>query len=360
MTASHLAGARQAAQTAYDADIIILAFDRTPETLAAIASAQAQTGITLHIFVLDQGSRPEGLACLRQAALDSRNITLLQSRTNLGVAGGRNLLSSLGRGRVIIGLDNDAVFAAHDTAARLVRALDAEPRLAAIGCRILNGQGTADDASSWGYPAALRTCAAESFDAVTFVGAGHAIRREAWEQIGGYDPVLFFCWEEYDFALRAIAAGWRIRYRGDIAIRHAVAAEHRVAWTASRWFYFVRNRLYIERKLDRSWLALAPRVGGYLVKAVRNRTLSQTVRAIRAAVAMRPPAGGITHLPAPTIVKARAGTPILRQTASPQITNGGMPAAGKSYLLRNDAAHRGSLPRRLFSEILSRPAVAPL
>jgi hypothetical protein len=34
---------------------------------------------------------------------------------------------------------------------------------------------------------------------VTFVGAGHAIQRVAWEQASGYDDSLFFCWEEYDF-----------------------------------------------------------------------------------------------------------------------------------------------------------------
>ena len=95
----------------------------------------------------------------------------------------------------------------------------------------------------------------ESFDAVTFVGAGHAIRRAAWDDAGGYDAQLFFCWEEFDFCLRAIARGWRIRYRGDIVIRHKVSGERRVAWSGDRWFYYVRNRLYIERKLGRTWPA---------------------------------------------------------------------------------------------------------
>ena len=48
----------------YDADVLILALDRAEETLAAIRSALAQTGVSRHVFVVDQGSRPEDVARL--------------------------------------------------------------------------------------------------------------------------------------------------------------------------------------------------------------------------------------------------------------------------------------------------------
>ncbi|HEX2944024.1 MAG TPA: glycosyltransferase family 2 protein [Rhodopila sp.] len=329
MSVRHVAGASGPIATPYDADIIILTIGRTDETLAAIASATEQTGVTAHVFVLDQGTEAHGLARLQCAMASRPNVTLLAAQDNLGVAGGRNVLSGLGHGRVIIGLDNDATFAAPDTAARLVRALDAEPRLAAIGCRILTGCGSADDLSSWGYPARLRPLAAESFDAVTFVGAGHAIRRAAWAQVGGYDSALFFCWEEYDFCLRAIALGWRVRYRGDIEIRHAVSPERRVCWTTARWFYFVRNRLYIERKQNPSLLPRLPRICGYLLKGVHNGMARQTLRAIRAAANM--PASSAAAMPA---------------------------GPAQVYIARNDRGHRGSLLRRCFTEVFARPGAA--
>ena len=323
MTARLIAGAAVPPDGYYDADIIILALDRANETLAAIRSACTQTHASIHLFVLDQGSRPEALAQLADAVRDHADVTLLAGDENLGVAGGRNLISALGHGRMIVALDNDAEFAAADTVARMIAALDAEPRLAAIGCRIVTHDDGADDLSSWGYPAGLLPSAGESFDTVTYVGAGHAIRRAAWEQAGGYDSKLFFCWEEFDFCLRAIASGWRIRYRGDIVIRHKVSAEQRVGWTDMRWFYSVRNRLYIERKLGHSWLTLSPRIAGYLLKGSRNRLPLQTLRAIVASANM-----------------------------GPRTRSRSMPAAGTSYLSRNDRAHRGSLLHRLRSEVL--------
>ena len=298
--------------------------ERAEETLAAVASAGHQQGISAHIFILDQGSCSSTVARLAAASPGRHPVTLLAAERNLGVAGGRNLISGLGHGRVIIALDNDAEFTGPHTAALMVAALDADHRLAAIGCRVVTHAGGQDDLSSWGYPLALLPRAGACFDTVTYVGAGHAIRRDAWVQTGSYDPRLFFCWEEFDFCLRAIALGWRIRYRGDIEIRHKVSPGRRVGWSGERWFYFVRNRIYIGRKLDPSWLRLAPRIAGYLLKGLRNGMLIQTLRALFAASAMAPRA---------------------TQAMSPD---------GLSYLNSNDRAYRGSWIRRLRQEVFSR------
>jgi GT2 family glycosyltransferase len=317
MTHRLLAGRMPASDVV--ADIIILALDRVDDTIAAIRSAQSQMGVPVHVHVLDQGSTPDNLARL-SASIDGC-CSLWVSDGNLGVAGGRNLLSSLGQARVIVALDNDAVFASGDIVARLVSALDAEPALAVVGCRIVAYGTGLDDLTSWGYPRALLTASGEAFDAVTYVGAGHAIRRSAWEDVGGYDSALFFCWEEFDFALRAIALGWRIRYRGDIVIHHKVAAEQRVTWSSRRWFYFVRNRLYLSRKYG---LTAWPRLFGYLVKGLLNGMPVTTVRAILATRQMN---------------AAYTGDRLGERAAD--------------YLRRNDQLHRGSLLKRLRLEVFA-------
>ena len=320
----HVAGAPHPPSGDYDADVVILALDRLEETVDAIRSALAQTGVSRHVTILDQGSMAENLVWLEAMVAGRSDATLLRSDRNLGVAEGRNRASAFGHGRTIVGLDNDAEFAGPDTLAGMVAALDTEPDLAAIGCRIVNFETGRDDMTSWGYPRSLLPRSGGSFLTTTFVGAGHAIRRTAWDEAGGYDPALFFCWEEYDLSLRAIARGWRVRYRGDLVVRHKVSAERRVAWSGDRWFHFVRNRLYIERKYGIGWLALTPRVGGYLLKGLRNGLPAQTLRAIPAAMGMA------------------------RRTVKQAL-----PPMAQSYLHQHDTAHREAWIRRLRTEVLT-------
>jgi GT2 family glycosyltransferase len=326
MTLRLVAGAPGPPIGRYDADVVILALDRIEETEAAIASALAQRGVARHLTVLDQGSHPYALDRFARRVAGRSDASLWSSGGNLGVAGGRNVATWLGRGRVIAGLDNDAAFADPHTLAGAVAALDDEPGLAAIGLRIVEDAGGRDDLSSWGYPRSLLARAAERFETATFVGAGHAIRRAAWDAAGDYDPRLWFCWEEYDFCLRAIALGWRIGYRGDLVVRHKVAAERRVGWSGLRWFLFVRNRLHIERKWGASWPALAPRIAGYLVKGARAGLLAHTRRAIAAAARMDPGSGPRR-----------------------------LPAAATAYLRRTDEAHRGDWLARLRADVLAPP-----
>ncbi len=320
----HIAGAAGPPAGEYDVDVVILALDRVTQTEAAIASALAQRGARQHVFVVDQGSRPENLARLSRAVA-GRNATLVTLGGNVGVAAGRNRGATLGRGRMIVGLDNDAVFDTQDTLAASVAALDRDLKLGAIGFRILVDETGTDDLLSWGYPRSLLVRAGDVFDAATFVGAGHAIRRAAWEAAGGYDEALFFCWEEFDLCLGLIARGWTVRYHGDIAVRHKVSPERRLDWSGGRWFHFVRNRLYVARKHGASWPHLLARGAAYALKGARNGLARESLRAIAAAAGM---SAGLRGPPASAAVWA--------------------------YLARHDAPHRENGIARLRNEVLAR------
>ncbi|MGE0118012.1 MAG: glycosyltransferase family 2 protein [Dongiaceae bacterium] len=269
-----------------EADIIILSMDRSDDTIAAIDSALAQRDVNLRVWVVDQGSSQDTIERLRRHVADKPLVHLEITGRNLGIPGGRNVATRFGSAPVVVSLDNDAVFCSETEVAKAIRRLESDTSLAAIGFRILNFFSRADDERSWGYPKSLRPQSDREFVTTRFVGAGHALRRSAFEAVGGYDADLFFYWEELDVSYRLINAGYRILYAPEISIFHKVSPEHRVHWAGGRFYYLVRNRLYIEYKYGTSVLRLAALAGAYMLKGLHNDVGGQAARAAWDAVGM--------------------------------------------------------------------------
>ena len=230
-TASLAGGVAAAPDGSYDADVVILALDRAEETVAAIASALAQTGVSRHVFVVDQGSRPETLARLAGAMAGASDATLVALDGNLGVAGGRNRGTALGHGRVIVGLDNDAEFADDDHAGARRRRAGRGP---GVGGDRLPDRGRTRPARTICRPGAIRAACchapATSFDAVDVrrrrprdpargLGRVRRLRRRAVLLLGG---------------VRLLPARDRPRLAHPLSRRHRRSATRSARSSASR------------------------------------------------------------------------------------------------------------------------------
>lgn len=271
------------AQPNVDADVIILSWNRPDDVADAIASALDQMEVSRRILVVDQGSEPQNIARLEQL-IDARpDVELKKLERNTGVAGGRNIATAMGNGRYIIALDSDAVFGDPATLARAVRHLDANPGLAAIGFRIENYFTGKNDDTSWDYPGHNPD---ERFFATRFIGAGHAIRRAAFEAAGGYDARLFFCQEELDLSYRMLNLGYRIEYFPDAKVRHKISPDHRVAWDHGRYFFTVRNALYTSYKFGTPLGRLGLGAAAFLARGMVNGVGVSAARGLCAAIGM--------------------------------------------------------------------------
>jgi len=60
----------------------------------------------------------------------------------------------------------------------------------------------------------------EEFETTWFIGAGHAIPRKVYEEVGPYRDYRPYGSEEFDLALRVIDHGYRIIYDPRVRVRH--------------------------------------------------------------------------------------------------------------------------------------------
>lgn len=305
-------------------DVIILSWNRPAETVEAIHSALAQQGVDVRVQVVDQGSDAPTRQALEQLARDEPRVAVTWLERNLGVARGRNIAMRMGRAPVIVALDNDAVFASPGTLLQAVQRFEREPDLGAIGFRILNFHTGDDDRGSWAYPRTLLARRGDEFQTTRFCGCGHAIRRDALSRTQGYDDALFFYWEELDLGLQLVDRGYRIVYDPSLVVRHKVDPERRVRWDGERFFYLVRNAVYLDYKHFRSLPRSAAVALAYQVRGLRNGVSPQAVRGAIEAVRL------IRSLPAGTGLGERA----------------------RAYVHRHDTLPRGSVWSRLRNEVL--------
>lgn len=263
-----------------DVDVIILSWNRSEDTVAAIKSALAQEGVTKRVLVVDQGSNTENLETLRTLCAAYPEVTLKELGCNVGVARGRNVASRMGGAPLIVALDNDAVFPDRTTLARVVQRFRGDNALGAVAFRIINYYTGIDDEMCWDYPNALKSQADQEFLATRFIGAGHAIRREAFIAAGEYDESLFFGGEERDLSYRILNLGYRIKYVPELMVLHRADPEARVRWNDGRYYYLVRNGLYTDFKFGTPLWRLSRAAAAIVVKGFYNGVGRQAVRAV--------------------------------------------------------------------------------
>jgi GT2 family glycosyltransferase len=82
------------------------------------------------------------------------------------------------------------------------------------------------------------------------VGACLFVRREAYAQVGGFDPAYFMYFEDTDFCVRLRHAGWEIWFLPEARILHLVGGSSQDEWrtralmvscyNASRYYFYHR------------------------------------------------------------------------------------------------------------------------
>jgi GT2 family glycosyltransferase len=197
--------------------VITPCYNAAPYIGATIRSALAQTLADLEVIVVDDGSTDESPAIV--AAIDDPRVRLLH-RTNAGPAAARNTGIAAARSDIIAFLDADDL-ALPDRMAVQLAALEAAPDLAVVA----SGYVWIDERDaevpafhSWQGDFDLNDLRQWLFDC-PLVPSAVAMRRRAWEAVGGFDES--FCGpEDWHFWLRLVLAGARMAWLKRVVARY--------------------------------------------------------------------------------------------------------------------------------------------
>ena len=160
---------------------------------------------------------------------------------------------------ILVFLDDDAALIYGDS--ERILAEFADRRLGAVSFRIVDESGAT---ARRHVPRFASRGVDQTGDVATFLGGACAIRRAAYEEVGGYFTDLHYGHEELELAWRLIDAGWAIRYLADITVFHPAAeiSRHEDGWRLTG-----RNRVWIARR-TLPWLVALVHVLAWLVLGV--------------------------------------------------------------------------------------------
>jgi GT2 family glycosyltransferase len=194
------------------------------------------------VLVLDNASWDGSVQMVEK---EFPQVRLLVSEVNLGFAKGHNELARHARGRYLFILNPDTVVMP-DALTRLVQFAEAHPEAGIIGPKLLNPDGSLQySCRRFPNPVAaifrntplgrlfphnrytrdylMLDWDHNSVREVDWVsGAAMLVRREVYEQLGGFDEQFFIYVEDVDLCYRAWQAGWRVLYYPDAVIVHSI------------------------------------------------------------------------------------------------------------------------------------------
>jgi len=204
---------------------------------------EAASQASMPLVAVDNASADGSAEFLREA-LGAGDVVV--NTSNRGYAAAVNQAFPALPGRHVLILNPDVDVDGEDSLTRLAAALEERPRAGAIGPRLLNEDGTtqssarrfpsplamAGNSSAAGRAAPARRAAARYLrppqaDRATRVdwllGAAMLVRREAYEEVGGWDERFFLYLEDTDFCRRLGGRGWECWYVPEVAMRHVRA-----------------------------------------------------------------------------------------------------------------------------------------
>jgi GT2 family glycosyltransferase len=188
---------------------VVIPTKNRPDSLnRLLLSIGRQDYQTLELIIVDDGSDVP----VEVAAPNVSDLYLIRNRESRGPCYARNQGIDMAHGEFILFLDDDVELKDQDTIARAVNLLTEHDDCGLIGFRQLQSDGQ----PHYMQPASLDQSCYTSI----FFGYGFVLRKRAVIEVGRFNPLIGFYYEENELSLRLIKAGYKIIYDPALSVIH--------------------------------------------------------------------------------------------------------------------------------------------
>lgn len=200
-----------------DVDIVIIAFN----SQHIIGQLLASLPDDANILVVDNASDVR-----LDAITENGSVKYIREENNLGFGKASNLGASLGNREFIFFINPDSIL--HPKAFEtMVETLRLNPTTAIVGPRLIYPDGT----SQWRYSSVIHPVVKQQTHIPNepiatccvplLTGSALLCRRDAFEEVGGFDEEIFLYHEDDDLCRRLTNRGWSLIYEPSAVVTHA-------------------------------------------------------------------------------------------------------------------------------------------
>ena len=215
---------------------IVINHNRKYDLEECVASIKAQSHSTIELIVLDNDSS------------DIPSHVNIRLPVNMGVTIPTNIGVASSVGKFILLVDNDAILD-REFVKNAVYIMNQHADIGVVASRVYK-HGTTEDFDYESYGTDIPPDVPHYTG--TFCGTACLIRREAWDQVKGYNLDYFAYYQEPDFAARIMKRGWKIYYSPDCICWHKFSPVARSS--ATMVFFLTRNHyLFVWEHLPLFW-----------------------------------------------------------------------------------------------------------
>lgn len=259
-----------------DLSIIIVNYNVKEFLLNSLKSLKDATkDLSTEIIVVDNASEDGSVEAVKRKF---PIVKLIVNKDNIGFGAANNLALEKSSGKFIVFLNPDTIVK-EDTFTTLIKFFDEKPDAGMAGCKVLNPDGSLQLACRRGFPGPWTTFTKltglsalfpksklfarynltyldenKTYEVDAISGAFMMMKREAYEKVGGFDPVFFMYGEDLDLCYRIQQAGYKVYYVHTTKIIHYKGESTKRSSLDETKVFYNAMHLFVKKHFSSSFL----------------------------------------------------------------------------------------------------------